>query len=168
MFKLLRLAGMLAAVFAVAFVAALLQPECASDLGVEQWSLTGPAKASSCGQGYTILPGPESHAVNRRIAEKQRVVTELLDGQHTLFETAAIFRRLNAEYPRLPIPFDAPGDSDEERVCWQVIIWVRGTMRLHGYPEERIAEVSACFERKLSDHKQQYGTVRLPDAMETE
>jgi hypothetical protein len=168
MFKLLRLAGMIAAVLSVAMVAALLQPEWLCDLGVQPWSLTEFATAPPCEQGLSLPPGLEAQALDQRIEAKRRVVNEMLDGQHTLFKTAAIFRRLNAEYPRQPPAPGFPGDSDEERVCWQVIIWVRGVMRLRGDPEEMIQNVSACFEKELSDHKHQHGTVCLPDVMETE
>jgi hypothetical protein len=168
MVKLLRLAGMIATVLAVATVAALFQPEGASDLGGRQWNLTELANASLCEQGTPIPPGPESLAVMRRIDKKQRVVNELLDGRHTFFETATIFRRLNAEHPKLPTYPDIPGDSDDERTCWQLILWVRRVLLLRGDPEERVQEISARFERELSDHKQRYGTVGLPDVLETE
>ncbi len=167
MVKLLRLAVMTCGVVAVPLVAALLHPEWASDLGIKPWSLSRPpsAPASQCS---SILPGPQTLAVNRRIEEKQHAIDLLLAGQRTFFETAALFRRLNDDYPKLPLYPDIHGDSYEERICRQVIIWVRGTLYMRGYPEERIAEVSARFERELSEHMRQHGTVCLPDTMETE
>jgi hypothetical protein len=163
MFKLLRLVGMLCALVSVALAAALLQPEWASDLSIKKWSLSASPHGPPSWEGPTYLPAPETPAVNRRIQEKQRVIGELLDGRRTFFETAAIFRRLNDEYPKLPPYPNTPGDSDEERICWQVLIWVRGTLRLQGNPEEGIEAVSARFENQLRDYKKQHGTVCLPD-----
>jgi hypothetical protein len=167
MFKFLRLAGMIGAVFSVALAATLFQPELASDLGFKPWSLSwspnGPPQ-----QGPTILPGPESEAVIRRIEKKQRIVRELLAGRRTFFETAEVFRRLNDEYPKL-LPHPAiHGDSDEERVCRQVIVWVRGTMQVDGYSDRTIEAVADCFERELHEHLRQHGLVCLPDSLETE
>src|SRR5579872_5746615 len=133
MVKLLRLAVMTCGVVAVPLVAALLHPEWASDLGIKPWSLSRPpsAPASQCS---SILPGPQTLAVNRRIEEKQHAIDLLLAGQRTFFETAALFRRLNDDYPKLPLYPDIHGDSYEERICRQVIIWVRGTLYMRGYP----------------------------------
>lgn len=112
----------------------------------------------------SLPPGPAAHALNRRMEQKQRLVYELLNGRRGFFEVAAIFRRLNDEYPKLPLHPDFRGDSEEERICRQVICWVDATMHMQSYPQAKIEEVLARFERELSEHKRRYGAVCLTDA----
>ncbi len=126
----------------VALAAALLRPERARDLSPDDdWKL---------------------RAVGRRIQEKERIAGELIDGRLTLFEAAARFRRLNAEPPAAPPPLSYPGDSEEERLCRQVIRWA--SHRLQERDPGRANDRAAAWEEELRRHKERHGTVVLPDA----
>ena len=114
--RLLTAAG---ALVAVALVAALLEPEWAADLGLR-------------GDGLAFLAGDatewddnsspeETEALVARLAAKRDIAHVLLDGRLTLFEAAALFRRLNREAGGDVLGW--PGDTEEERVCRSVIAW---------------------------------------------
>src|SRR5262245_44543068 len=64
----------------------------------------------------------------RRIAERQAVVDAVVAGRMDLLQAAARFRHLNESLPEVSrdvIRAYFPGASDEERVCRQVIHWLR-------------------------------------------
>jgi hypothetical protein len=160
MVDLLRLAGIVVLVLAVAAAAALVQSEWARDLGVDGLA---PAVGDHVWGRRTVEPGEEDLAVQRRILEKNRVARELIDGRLTLVEGAATFRRLNAMPPCSAefLPNYFAGDSEEERVCRQVILWVRA---LAAQQSAYLADVTATrLEEELSRHKARHGTVILPD-----
>ena len=142
MAKLVRLSGKVTAVLVVALAAALLRPERADEPPSERPAVT------------------EVEAIQCRILAKDRVVKELLDGRLTLFEAAAFFRRLNEAPPRAA-GLDFPGDSDEERLCRQVIQWVRAITAKGSL--DATDGSTARFEEELSRHKQRHGRVILPD-----
>jgi len=65
----------------------------------------------------------------RRTAERQAVLDAVVAGRMDLLQAAARFRHLNGALPepgRDIIRAFFPGASDEERVCRQVIHWMRG------------------------------------------
>jgi hypothetical protein len=160
MVDLLRLAGMVVLVLAVAAAAALVHSEWARDLGVDGLALGAPEN----GWGpATIDPGEEDLAVQRRILEKNRVAQELIDGRLTLVEAAAIFRRLNAMPPCSAgsLAHYCAGDSEAERLCRQVILWAR---TLAAGQSPYLADVTAArLEEELSRHMARHSTVILPD-----
>jgi hypothetical protein len=156
MIKLLRLTGMVGVVLTVALAAALLRPEWARDLGLPPCPRTATVNA----------PPPESEvlamitAAQRRIEARSRIVTALLDGRITLFEAAAGFQRLNRE-SSIPLLMNFPGDSQEERVCWQVIQWAQ--LELGKRTPDAAHDFSPRFEEELRRHKQRHGAVILPN-----
>jgi glutathione S-transferase len=103
--------------------------------------------------------------VDRRVREKERIGCAVIDGRLTLFEAAALFRRLN-EAPPKPAPLSAsfPGDSEEERLCRQVIRWAWRRLS-ECYPGGAEALV-APYEEELRRHKERHGRVVLPDVTE--
>jgi hypothetical protein len=142
MTKCLRLTGMALILILVALAAALLQPGRTRDLNLDDdWKL---------------------RAIARRIHEKERLAAELIDGRLTLFEAAALFHRLNAEPPAPPpLALSYPGDSEEERLCRQVIGWA--WHRLEKCDPGRANDLEGACEEELRRHKERHGTVVLPD-----
>jgi len=142
MTKCLHLTGMALILILVALAAALLQPERPRDLSWDDdWKL---------------------RAIGRRIQEKERLAGELIDGRLTLFEAAARFRRLNAEPPAPPpLALSYPGDSEEERLCRQVIGWA--SRRLEKSDPGRANDFAGACEEELRRHKERHGRVVLPD-----
>jgi glutathione S-transferase len=156
--NLMRVAFMALAFIGVALAAAAQQPEWARDLQVDSsCALTPPA----------ILPPDESQqAVHRRIRQKEQVTVELLDGRLTLFEAAAIFLRLNQEYPPSTGAILSDDLSLEEYTCKQVIKWA---YQVAGERSPELAvSVTARFEEELRRHKEQYHTVNLQAALSSE
>ena len=102
---LFRLAVVVLALAAVALVAALLEPEWARDLGLDEYEV------DPFGNRRRAERTPRSmKAISRDAAaspRRTRAVAALFDGRLGLFEAAATFRRLNNEehpaYPRRPI-----------------------------------------------------------------
>jgi hypothetical protein len=86
----------------------------------------------------------------------------LLDGRLTLFEAAAQFRCLNSEDPVVSPSPDCPGDTEEEQVCWQVILYVEGHLRVNKCDD---SEISARLKEDLRRHKEQHGKILLPEVV---
>jgi hypothetical protein len=160
MSKILRFLGLVMMLLIVVLAAALVQPEWARDLGLESC-----IKMARGYRAFWLQDDREIYlnrqASNRRYSAKQRLIVELLDGQRTLFEAAALFRRWDAEYPVLPIPAGVPGDSEEEQFCWQVIDWAKKHLYLSGLDS---SEASVRLKEELRRHKEQHGKVILPEA----
>jgi hypothetical protein len=156
----LRLTCMTVTIIVVALAAALVRPEWAGDLALKKWI---GENVWSHSQGATDAEIDQCRrAVVQRSAAKRQITWDLIDGRLTLFEAAALFRRWNEEYPRLPDP-STPGDSIEERLCRQVIEWVR--LELRERHPGAVDQFCASFEAELRRHKEQYGKVILPNVV---
>ena len=157
MSNIFRLALMLALVLFVALAAALQQPEWARDLGLDE------ARASVAAVKCLFVDDPEWSAPNRSMIEssaaKNRTTLLLIDGRLTLFEAAAHFRLLNRPQMQVALPRLYPGDSEEERLCWQVIADVRTVSESLG---QNATELIARLEEDLRQHKERHGRVILP------
>lgn len=149
----LRLFGMTGTIVAVALAAALYKPEWANDLALEAWA------AGPHGPGMDEQLTEYNRKVQRRLETKKQIIHNLIDGRVTLFEAAAAFRRLNDEYPQVPLT-SGPGDSAEERLCRQVIEWVRRTVP--GRDPAFVERFCEPLEEQLRQHKEQHGKVILP------
>jgi hypothetical protein len=157
----LRLTCMTVTIIAVALAAALFRPEWAGDLALEKCSWRNAWPDS---QGTNARIDRCRRAVARRSAAKRQITWDLIDGHLTLFEAAALFRRWNEEYPRLPDPF-IPGDSIEECLCRQVIEWAQ--LELQERHPGAIDQFCVSFEEELRRRKVEYGKVILPNVVET-
>jgi hypothetical protein len=163
--RFLRFLGMVVILLVVVLAAALDQPEWARDLGLEPCIQMALAyRPLWLQEDPNREPGPASRAMDRRYVAKGRIIVELLDGRLTLFEAAALFRRLNAEYPVLTIWPDWRGDCEEEQLCWGVIEWaVQTEARLRSGSLDD-SEVRVRLMEELRRHKERYGKVLLPEA----
>jgi hypothetical protein len=152
---LVRLLGAVAALAGVLLLAALVEPGWAADLGLDVNEFLSVAPV-------TRIPDPspaELEALGARLAAKRRVTQELLDGRLTLFEAAALFRRLNLEAGGA---LARPEYTDAERVCRDVIAWAHTELAQGG----DAARADACADRlteELRRHKAGHGKVVLPD-----
>jgi hypothetical protein len=97
-----------------------------------------------------------------RCHERQTIVEQLAAGRISLFEAAAEFKRLNAQ-PN-PCKYNSvaqlPGNSDNERTCWQVIYWLDANTR-HLPPSQHQLLLDRV-KADLCDHRARNGTVILP------
>jgi hypothetical protein len=118
--------------------------------------LLWPARGTPVPMG---APAPEAgQVVQDRIKGKIKVIDRLLAGELTLLEAAAWFRHLNDNPPEAPLDYRThwPGGSDGEKLCRQVIYWVR----MRRSPE---AEGSAeRLERELEELLAAGSEVELP------
>jgi hypothetical protein len=156
MFNTLRLVGMVAMLLVVVLAAALLQPEEARDLGLEQ-TLTTLGREL---RGEPPMPTSPNREEMERVAAKHRVVVALLEGRLTLFEAAAHFRRLHS--PRVDLRWSYRGDSEEELLCRQVITSAEIELHMWG-KNAAIADFTARWEEELRRHLKEHGKVMLPD-----
>src|SRR5262245_19208054 len=101
-------------------------------------------------------------AILARVAARAAIVEEVLAERMSLLEAAAHFRNLDHGPP--PILWDRfrtyyPGDSDEERHCYEVIGNVRARVEDQG---GRRGEQVLRLEAELRQHLER-GTLRLPE-----
>jgi hypothetical protein len=160
MTNLLRLAFMIVLVVGVALAAALLEPQWAHDLSLDSWT-----EVNLQGEMFGVHPTPgeldeQARMVKKRLSAKNELIKELLNGRLTLFETAAGFQRLNEELPMAGDKQSIAGVAEEERLCQQVIEWVRVELIVN--PGEASEDFVARLEQQLLRHKQKNGTVQLP------
>jgi hypothetical protein len=92
---------------------------------------------------------------------KLAIADELIARRLTLFEAAAGFHAVDGVKQRYirPVPNTFPGQTDAERLCWQVITFVEESLR--DSPDQEA--VVACLEEELQEHLDQYGPPKLPE-----
>jgi hypothetical protein len=162
MTKCLRLASMAVVLLLTALGAALLQPDWARDLGLESLPRPGGPGDRTARLETPAEVARKVGALDRRIAEKDRLAAEVVGGRLTLLEAAARFRRLNHDDPpAVPLDVYYPGDSEEERLCRQVIAYVGA--RLRGCDPDVAGGLLAPYEEELRCHKERHGKVILPE-----
>jgi hypothetical protein len=97
-----------------------------------------------------------------RCEERRGICDQVAAGHMSLFEAAAEFKRLNHEPS--PSSYDAvgamPGDSENERVCSQVISWLESTTRQ--LPPSQRELVIERARAELREHRARNDTVVLP------
>jgi hypothetical protein len=159
MSRILHLAFLVAILLSVVLLAALLQPEWARDLRLEQWTFAV--------WKFELFSDPQWSQPNRedmeRSAAKHRVVTALLEGRLTLFEAAAHYRRL--KHPRVDLRKEYRGDSEEERLCRQVIRAAEVALLIRDQ-NAAAAAFTMRWEAELQRHLEQHGQVILPEIAE--
>jgi hypothetical protein len=146
-------------VFAVAWLVALV-------LGRRP----GPANEPAPTPVITTLTQGWPAAIPLRITAKRQIAREVIAGERSLLESAALFRELNRLPPRLPDL--CPGDplmravrgaspGGDEELCVQVISWVRSSSpgEMPGR-DAAAARLEAEFLALVRDG----GAIRLPDA----
>jgi hypothetical protein len=136
-------------------VLALAGPDWPRWLGVRR------ASASSVKGG--IERSASNEALLRRIAAKDQVTDRLLAGDLTLLQAAAWFRRLNDDPPHLPTDYSKlPGESEEEKVCRQVIAWAGHRLGLQGVAASEADGTVRRLEDELDGRLRRDGRVELP------
>jgi hypothetical protein len=82
-----------------------------------------------------------------RIAYKEALITELIEGRATLADIAAEFLRLNRESPSAlaAVRTQFPGETDEEKHAHNVI----GFVQIRNLPKARTAELLARLDREF-------------------
>jgi hypothetical protein len=116
------------------------------------------------------VEGPSlSQLIALRIVAKSRITRDVIAGRLSLVAAAALFGALNRLPPQAtPLaPADwsgsllgAPARTEEERLCWQVVEYVRWTLvEEPDRAEDTVVRLNADFKREL-DKK---GSIHLPD-----
>jgi hypothetical protein len=119
------------------------------------------------------LSRPASEVVILRAIAKNQVAREVAAGRNSLPEAAGLFRALDRLAPESApasewfgddLPPNIPGRTDEERLCRQVVAYVRVALR--DGPADVAAAVVARLEAEFREELRQRGTIRLPDPSE--
>ena len=108
--------------------------------------------------------GPRCEVFKARIDAKAQIIARLRAGELDLFEAAGWFGSVNrepAEYADYSWR-NLPGGSDEEKLCRQVILWVRGNLA-QSVPESELGELVARLEARLAARLCDRGRVELPE-----
>lgn len=124
MFNMLRLVSYVLILMVVVLAAVLGQPNGTTELDLRVRPLA-----------YWLCPEWQrsdelTHSRNTeflQLEEKNRALQRLLNNEATLFETAAVFSRLNREWDNQRFASYYPRCSPEELACRQVIRWVEHT-----------------------------------------
>jgi hypothetical protein len=109
-------------------------------------------------------PGRECQVFNARIDAKAQIISRLRAGELDLFEATAWFASVNRE----PADFVdnswmvMPGDSNEEKMCRQVILWSKGCLT-RSMPESELGLFIEKLEAQLSARLCERGRIELPD-----
>jgi hypothetical protein len=98
-----------------------------------------------------------------RGAARQQAAEDVVAGRITLLEAAARFGELNSQLPNggRKILLYSTGASEGERLCWQVIRWIRHNQLNLSEAEARTVE--RRLETELEDLLERDGTVQLPE-----
>ena len=102
---------------------------------------------------YLVLgPSEACRVAELRIKAKVEIVDRLRAREMNLFEAAAWFGRLNQE-PEKFVDRSwqmLPGDTDEEKLCRQVIGWTKNTLK-NSMPSSELALLLTELEGQLSN-----------------
>jgi hypothetical protein len=102
----------------------------------------------------------------RRIESKDRIVEDVRAGRRTLFEAAAMFRRLDQRPPgRIPHVeyLAAPVDHEDEQYCRQVIRWVEAVVEFEGNHDDGTARrLRAELEEAIRGRRNHIPTSDVP------
>jgi hypothetical protein len=125
-----------------------------------EWSM-----ARRTDNSFTDFPTPprlerKLMLMKMRITARQTIAKALIRGELTLWEAAALFRRLDAfrDADLGPSSRHVPGNSTEERLCRQVIQYARH--ELEDDPQQDC--FVSCLEYELEEQQAQ-GKLPLPD-----
>ena len=118
---------------------------------LDQWSILDAAATLEQEARKRVELDAESLRVHARIAQKREIARRLIDNTLSLSEAALLFRGLIDECRYAALVHAAnEGDSEDERICRDVIGWVEG--ELANYPAcagvvvaELEAEIRARF-----------------------
>jgi hypothetical protein len=107
-----------------------------------------------------LPPDSDVTVIQRCIEARGQVAREVIAGRLTLLEAAARFQAISLSRPsHLPVSHAAySGDSDEERLCRQVIAYV--DFELQGRPDR--SAVVAKLNSELRELLATFGTIILP------
>jgi hypothetical protein len=101
---------------------------------------------------------PELIAV--RIVAKNRLAREVIAHRLSVVQAAALFRALNRLPPEaLPPPRSVPACTEEERLCRQVVQYVRAHVKEPDRAADAVASLNAEFKAELDKQ----GSIHLPD-----
>jgi hypothetical protein len=154
--SLTRLLG--AALVAVGLLAGVLlvRPAWLSDAGLDFWELPGLyADLENSNREMDDLTQRQK-ALFHRLTTRQEVLRALRADSLSLIEAAARFGQVNREEPETMsyVREMYPGNSDEERVCRQVLAWARAD--LSGDPGKgraTLLRLEAELEAYLRQHE---------------
>jgi hypothetical protein len=97
----------------------------------------------------------------KEIRARDAVVRDLIEGRTTLLSAAACFRRL-AETSGRPNPlYLFPGQTDTDRYCRQVIVWVEG--RLENDRPDRRQALMNLLEKELKANSDRRAGAQVPE-----
>jgi hypothetical protein len=106
-----------------------------------------------------LPPDPDVAAIQRSVEEKDEIAQAIIDGRMTLVKAAARFRAINASRPPAwPDRLDLyPGQTDEERVCRQVIRYVESNLADRPDASAILARLESELQAHLATHRPTHG-----------
>src|SRR5262245_50397441 len=112
-------------------------------------------------------PDPQVQYVERRIRAKEAVVEGVLEGELSLVQAAARFRRLNEHPPACRVdPRRWPGKSEGERLCRQVLDWVECVLQTRGLTPSEVETALCPLQCELQTLLDQNDEIELPQVGE--
>jgi hypothetical protein len=147
---MLYLAFLTTLLLLVVLAAALLQPEWAHDVCLDRWdvkSLDGALVPGAEG----CNPDDRMRVLDQLIAERHRIVSDLVEGRLTPSEAADAFRRLNEQHGTPHYYDTSSGASEEECVHRHLLRWVR--IALQQRSPDTADYLAAQIEAELRHHR---------------
>jgi hypothetical protein len=135
--------GLTALLTAVTVTVVLAAEPSGEPTGTDGQPLMSEAECAECRRHLDA----RQQVVAARIAYKEVLITELVEGRAALADVATEFLRLNREFlPALEsIRLQCPGATDEEKHAHNVI----GFARMRRMPDDRKAELLARLDREF-------------------
>jgi hypothetical protein len=157
--------------FAILVVAGFLllasvesHPEWLRTLGIDWCGLADARDAQRAEQRRAEDIDAGLAAVQTRLQARRQIAQDLLAGQIGLFHAAALFHRLDQQYPlrERTIAQAFPRQSLGERTCRHLLLWIReDTCRTPAWPA--YSPLLERMEAELENHIRVQGKVELPD-----
>ncbi len=152
------------ALVGTAFTAlAQARPPWATRWNLDWWNVPVLCEQIQRGERDLAALQPTGEILVARAKAKAAVTEDLLAGRLTLLQTAAQFRKLNAEQPasKIDLRQHFAGATEEERLCRQVIQWAAFAAR--DISASASEQTRSRLEAELAGLLAARGRVVLPD-----
>jgi hypothetical protein len=145
---LLRTAAVSSFVAALGALGVFAYPSLANDVG-ELWHVMDDQERIRAAEESNSRIDREAFLIRERIALKDEVVRDLLDGRIGFDEAAERFAEMNRMQPSALklVRLRFPGQTDEERAAWQLLNYVRRSTALR---DQALADDWECRLRGRS------------------
>lgn len=143
---------------------ASVSPEWFTSVGLDVWTLPELHSQMARHRAKAAVMDAEAALVKERLDAKLETTIAVIEGRVSLLSAAARFGQLNRQHPpsMRHLHLFTSGNSENEKLCRQVIGWVSNQLPFRR-TESEAERVVDRLEKQLQAHLEKHGRVILPE-----